>query len=49
LPGEEGGQGGLQLGHHVGAFLAFEGRGRLGLARSLYRTSSWTLAEAKDT
>jgi hypothetical protein len=36
--------GGLKLGHRVGAFLAWAGCGRLGLARSLYRTSACTLA-----
>jgi hypothetical protein len=49
LLGEEGWQGGLKLGYSVRTFFAWEGRGRCGLACSLYRTRAWTRAYAKDT
>jgi hypothetical protein len=43
------GQGRLQLRHRFWAFFAWEGRGRFGVARSLYRTSAWTLAYERLT
>jgi hypothetical protein len=39
---EHRGERGLELGHRRGTFFACDGRGRLGFARSLPRTTAYT-------
>ena len=49
LLSQDRGEGGLKLPHGFRVFFACEGRGRLALAGSVYRTSAWTLEYDKVT